>query len=108
MGADGYAYESTNIVSSEFDLGGNNFLTQNSAVVFINNRFKNVGNFTAGSDTTTAKQNVFVNNSVESTNAVDISKNDLVYNNVFSSGYVDVGDADNFKRNFSGTSTVEK
>lgn len=105
---DGYNYGSTSLISSEIDLGGNNFLTDNNNANFVNDKFSNVGNFTLGTETTSNKNNVFINNLINNTNNVDITHNDIVYNNLFASGFTDSNDVDNFKRNFSGTNSTEK
>lgn len=95
-------------MSSEIDMNGNHFKADDYATNFVNDKFVNVGNFTAGTASGVPRRNVFVNNSVQCTNNVDISSNDIAYNNLFSNGFTDTGDTDNFKRNFSGTSTNEK
>ncbi|MDD4151527.1 MAG: hypothetical protein PHR68_02855 [Candidatus Gracilibacteria bacterium] len=105
---EGFNYGSTNLIANEIDLGGNNFLADNTNSSFINNKFTNAGNFTVGTDETTTKYNAFINNQVQANNQVNITNNESAFNNVFINGFIDTRDQDNFKRNFSGSTNLEK
>lgn len=106
---DWYNYWTTNFISNEIDMAWNNFYTENYNTVFVNNKFSNVKNFIAWSDDTTPnKLNTFINNYIQSTNKVNISNNTNAINNLFVNWFIDTSDSDNFKRNFSWTSSQEK
>lgn len=104
----GYNYASLNMFSNEIDLNGNNFFTDNNNATYINNKFVNVGTFTAWTDTTNYKLNNFINNQIQSSNQVNISTNGSAYNNHFVNGFIDTVDTQNTKRNFQNISDADK
>ncbi|MFA5917775.1 MAG: hypothetical protein WC850_06090 [Candidatus Gracilibacteria bacterium] len=97
----GYDFDFFNLMSNEIDMGGNNFTTENTRnASFINNKFSNFNNFYLGQNDVNLKYGIFINNLIENTNTIDISKNRNIINNVFSGDYTDTYDIRNLRKNY--------
>jgi hypothetical protein len=96
-----YDFDFFTLMSNEIDFGWNNFTTENTRnASFINNKFSNFNNFYLWQNDTNLKYWIFINNLIENTNTIDISKNRNIINNVFSWDYTDTYDIRNLRKNY--------
>jgi hypothetical protein len=96
-----YDFDFFTLMSNEIDMGWNNFTTENTRnASFINNKFSNFNNFYLWQNDANLKYWIFINNLIENTNIIDISKNRNIINNVFSWSYTDTYDIKNLRKNY--------
>lgn len=97
----GLDFDFFTLLSNEIDLGGNNFMTENTKnASFINNRFLNFNNFYLWGNDANLKYGIFINNLFENIASINISNNRNILNNVFSWEFIDTYDIRNLRKNF--------
>ena len=91
-----YNYWHAVMMSNLIDLWWNNFKTQDKTnISFINNRFSNFLDFNfLGSS-------IFINNTIENEQKIDISDSKNLINNVFKTWFTDTYDIHNLRKNYA-------